>query len=331
MAAIQPPKLNRTSLFACITMCGLFLGITSCKDIIEEDITNEIPVMILPLAGDTISEYSHFSWQPLEGATHYRLQIYSPSFTNPSFIAFDSITSSTSVFVSLAPNNYQYKLIGLNNGYSSQWLGPVSFTVDTIAGGQAQINLISPTSSNYYNAAFNGVFSWSALSGVSSFEFSLRSGTNYQTGTILHTQNAVVSSNITVNSVTYTDGNYVWGVKAYLTNNTSTQTFIGTFKIDATNPVTPSLVSPTNNANVNSPVTFSWSNAADVGQIQSPVSTVLEIASDEAFTDIVDTETTVNTSLQRTLNSGNYYWRAYNLDAAGNQGSYSSTRQLVVN
>lgn len=331
MASIQPTKLKRTSLFACITMCGLFLGMTSCKDIIEEDITTEIPVMILPMAGDTISEYSHFSWQPLEGATHYRLQIYSPSFANPALIAFDSTTSATSVFVSLVPNDYQYKLTALNNGYSSLPLGPISFKVDTIAGSQAQINLMTPVSSSYYNASFNGFFSWSALSGVSSFEFSLRSGTNYQTGTILHSQNAIVSSNVTVNSVTYTDGNYVWGVKAYLSNNTSTETFIGTFQIDATNPVTPTLVSPVNSANVNSPVTFSWSNAADVGVIQSPVSSVIEVANDEAFTDIVDTETTTNTSTQLTLSAGSYYWRVYNIDEAGNQGSYSPTRQLVVN
>lgn len=332
MASIQQQiRLKGTLLFALVAVFSLFLGVTSCKDIIEDDITAKTPVMILPLESDTISEYSHFSWQPLEGATHYRLQIYSPSFANPSLIAFDSTTSATSVFVNLEPNAYQYKLTALNNGYASQPLGPVSFWVDTIAGSQAQINLLTPVSGNYYNASFNGFFSWSALSGVSSYEFSLRSGTNYQTGTILHSQNAIISSNVTVNSVTYTDGNYVWGVKAYLSNNTSTQTFTGTFQIDATDPVTPTLVSPANSANVNSPATFSWSNAADVGTIQSPVSSIIEVANDEVFTDIVDTETTTNTSTQLTLNPGSYYWRVYNIDAAGNQGAYSASRQINVN
>ena len=314
-----------------VVLCFLLVTISSCNDIIEKDISTEIPVMIVPQTGDTIPEYSFFAWEEMPGATQYSLKIYSPSFSNPVFIAFDSITTTTSLFLSLPLGRYEYKLTALNNGYSSVPLGPVSFSVDTIQGSQAQINLLTPLAGNYYGANFNGFFSWSSLSGVSSFEFSLRSGTNYQTGEILHTQNAIVSSNVTVNSVSYTDGNYVWGIKAYLTNNTATQTFTGTFQIDATNPVTPTLISPANNANVNSPSTFSWSNAEDVGIIQSPVSSVLEIANDEAFTDIESTETVSNTSTEVTLNTGSYYWRVYNIDAAGNQSSYSSTRQLVVN
>lgn len=309
----------------------LCLALVSCNDVIEKDISGETPFMIVPQANDTIPEYSHFLWEPLEGATHYRLQIFSPSFASPTFIAFDSTTSANSLFVSLERGTYEYKLTAHNNGYQSLPSGPFPFVVDTVQGSQAQINLNTPSSGSYYNGSFNGFFSWSGLSGVSSYEFSLREGTEYATGTIVHSQNSIASNSISVTNVDYTDGNYVWGVKAYLANGASTTTFTSTFRIDDTPPVTPMLVAPADNAIVSSPVTFTWSNASDTGIIQSPVTSIVQVATDEAFSSIETSETVTGTTTDIPLPSGNYYWRVYNMDAAANQGSYSTVRTLTVN
>jgi len=139
-------------------MTIVLFGMASCNDFIEEDISGNTPVLILPHAGDTISEFSNFIWKELEGATKYRLEIYSPSFSSPNFIAIDTVLSSTDVFLSLAPNRYQLRLRGLNNGYESLATEAIDFWVDTISSSLLHIDLLLPLSTTYYPLNFNGQF-----------------------------------------------------------------------------------------------------------------------------------------------------------------------------
>jgi hypothetical protein len=318
-----------------IFLALLFVGIvSSCTDFIEKDISAETPVMIVPQIGDTIGEYTKFVWEEVPGATHYGLKIYSPSFSNPSFVAFDSIITQKSLFVNLEVNTYEYQLIAYNNGYSSKSLGPIAFVVDTLQNNvnQIEINLMSPSSTNYYNADFNGIFNWSNLSGISSYEFSLRKGTNYTTGTIVFSQNNITTASTSVTGVSYDEGIYVWGIRAYMTNGETTQVFTSTFQIDTIPPGTPSLVSPEDQSTVTSPVTFEWSLPADLGVVQSPIQSVLQISTSDTFTTIEHTETLSTNTAEVTLEAGTYYWRVYLIDAAGNIGEfYSTEREFTIN
>src|SRR5690554_2299346 len=101
------------------------IGVISCNDFIEKDISGKIPSMILPNDGDTIAEFSSFIWNEVEGATKYRLEIHSPSFNNPNFIAIDTVVTSTDINLTLSPNDYQLRLKALNNGYESLFMDPI--------------------------------------------------------------------------------------------------------------------------------------------------------------------------------------------------------------
>lgn len=310
----------------------LLAGIYSCNDFIEEDISGDVPVLILPQNGDTISEFSSFIWNPLDGANKYRLEIQSPDFDSPSFIAVDTIVSGTDIFLTLSPNKYQLRLRALNNGYESLTTDPIDFWVDTISSSQTQIDLLTPSSTTYYSESFNGQFTWSSLPSVSSYEMSVRSGTDYETGTILYSQNGISTTSHSVSGVTFTEGEYVWGVKATFNQGNSTNVFTNTFMIDGTDPGAPNPQTPVDFATVTSPVEFTWTNPTDVGQIQSPITTHIDIATDVDFNDIIQSSSTQNNTIDITINqAGTYYWSLYNVDEAGNQGDFSVTREFTIN
>lgn len=304
----------------------------SCNDIIEKEITDSAPVIILPQMGDTIPEFGTFSWQQMDGAKSYHLEIYSPSFASPTFIAADTITSNHSIDLILQPGNYEYQLTALNNGYESQTAGPISFVVDTIGGSQLSIDLISPNNSTYYGSNFNGLFQWESISNVTSYELSLRKGQNYASGVLIHNQNNITSTSWTSSGIVYENGYYTWSVTAVLSNGTTTSASIGSFMVDDTPPPTPSLSSPANGGNVFSPVVFTWNVPADVGTIQSPITSVIEISTDASFSTILETSTTNDSTISLPIaQSGTYYWRVYLFDQAGNFGNYSAIREFIVN
>ncbi len=312
----------------------LLISITfnSCQDFIEEDISGETTSFVIPQNNDTIAEFSSFVWDEIEGATKYHLEVVSPNFTTPNFIAYDTLVNGTDIFLTLSPNQYQLRVTGKNNGYDSETSDIITVYVDSISGSQSQIDLISPANNSFENGDFNGLFNWSSLPNVSSYEISIRQGTDFETGTIVYTQNNISTTTHTASSATFTEGNYTWAVKANFTQGGTTQNFISSFKVDTEAPVIPSLQTPNDFATVTSPVEFTWTNGADNGTIQSPVTTYIDIATDVNFNNIVQSNSTQSNSIELTINQpGTYYWSLYNVDEAGNVGDFSATREFTIN
>lgn len=306
---------------------------TACNDIIETDISEETPVIILPQDGAIVPEFATFSWEKMEGAKQYRLQIRTPEFENPVSVTYDTTVTKTTLNLLLESGMYEYTLIALNNGFESLPAGPFVITADTIQGGQSEINLTAPNSNDFYNDSFEGPFTWSAVPNAATYEFSLREGTNFGTGSIVHSENNITTTSLTIQGLSLETGEYVWGVSAIFPNGNTTAIFTKTFKVDATPPPVPSLVSPNDQATVLAPITFTWSNPQDVGTVQSPVSSLIEISSDPNFNTILEDETTTDESYETSsiLQVGTYFWRVRAFDEAGNQGDYSVVREFFIN
>jgi len=101
---------------------------------------------------------------------------------------------------------------------------------------------------------------------------------------------------------------------------------------DNTPPSTPSLVSPTNGANItdNTPP-LDWSEVSDPSGVTYDVS----IARDAGFVSIVLQKTGLTASTYEltqaeALAAGTYYWRARAVDGAGNVGSWSENWSFTV-
>lgn len=322
------------SLFYLLIIVSLSTAFTSCKEIIAEDITNRIPVLILPAVSDTVLQNPvQFKWEAMEGATKYHLQVVSPSFTTISDYVLDTIVTGTTFSFPLDSAVFELKLTAMNGGYSSQTLGPIQFWVGispTI--NSSSIVLQTPTDALFVNGTFTGPFTWQSLSGATSYEYSLRKGAAFATGTIEHTQNSITTTTYTLpGTVILAEGTYYWGVKAYLATN-ETYFSTRTFSVDVTDPNTPTLISPNNMSLLNAgSIPFSWSNGSDGGTIQAPVHSYVEVSVDPGFATIDYASNLIGGSTNITLPIGSYYWRAYNLDDAGNVSSYSTVNTISVN
>lgn len=310
---------------------SLLLG--SCKDIVATDISNITPVLIVPTAGDTLmSNPVLFKWEEVDGATKYRLQVVSPSFSTISDYILDTIVSGTQFTYSLDSTVFELKLTAMNAGYSSQTLGPVQFWVGVSPTvNLSQVVLTGPDDGDYVNASFNNQFTWQPLQGANTYEFSLREGTNFSTGFIVHTQNAISTAQYTLpGSIDLEEGSYSWGVKAYFSSG-ETYYSTRTFLLDQTAPNIPSLLNPAAMSFLSpGAITFSWSNGSDGGTIHSPVRSVIQISDDSGFSNILFTDDIIGSSATFNLSTGSYYWRVYNYDEAGNVSSYSQVNQFIV-
>lgn len=316
-----------------ITLISFSTLFTSCKDIIAEDITNRTPVLIIPTISDTVmTNPVQFKWEEMVGATKYHLQVVSPSFSAISDYVIDTIVYGTNFSFPLDSAGFELKLTALNGGYTSQTLGPVPFWVGlSPTVNTTTIVLQSPADAIYVNGSYNGSFQWQAMTGATSYEFSLRKGSSFATGNIEHTQNNIGSSPYSLpGSLVLSEGQYYWGVKGYTTTG---ETLFSTrsFRVDTTSPNTPTLISPTSLDLLSTGIiTFSWSNGTDGGTIHAPVHSIIEISSDIDFLTLVETDNIVGNSIDFDLLPGTYYWRVINIDEVGNSSVYSAVIQIVV-
>ncbi|MCF8414632.1 MAG: hypothetical protein K9G40_00205 [Crocinitomicaceae bacterium] len=307
---------------------------TSCKEIIAEDITNRTPELIVPTISDTVmSNPVQFKWEAMDGATKYHLQVVSPSFSTISDYVIDTIIYTTNFSFPLDSNEFELKLTALNGGYTSKTLGPIHFWVGiSPSSSTGTITLLSPSEDAYINESFDGTFTWQGFMSASSYEYSLRKGSSFATGSIQHTQNGITASSYVIpNTVELTEGLYYWGVKGY-TQFGETYFKTSTFQVDLTDPTTPSLLYPTSMDFPSSGlINFTWNNGTDVGVIQSPIQSIIEVSVDPGFSSILKTDTLIGSSQGYTLSPGTYYWRVINMDLAGNSSAYSIVHQFFAN
>jgi hypothetical protein len=309
----------------------IFISFTSCKEIIATDITDTLPTLILPKENDTLQiNPVHFKWEETTGATKYHLQIVSPSFSNIEKYAIDSMVVGTSIFLSLDSNEYEMKLTAINAGYKSKTLGPIKFWVGVQSTQSSNtVVLTSPANSTYFNENFNGTFSWQSLQNVSSYEFSIRKGTSYASSNIIETQAGIVTNQYNL-VASLDEGEYHWGVKAYFSNGIETIVSSRKFYIDTTHPNVPTIVSPSGSVTPGE-ITFTWTNGTDLGNIQSPIKSIIQVAENQEFTlGLIEDEVLGQSTTITVQGSGTRYWRVKNTDEAGNVSSFSSVAEFTL-
>jgi len=326
-------------------LSGLLL-LGSCNDIIEKDITGDTPVVILPQVNDTVAANPvHFKWEELKGATKYRLQIVSPSFTNIAIYALDSVVTGTNFFFGLDSNQYQFRLTALNAGYESITTTPISFWVGTSAAtSNDAVQLVSPANNLFVNESFTGLYQWTLLPTADHYMFELHYDNSFAGQTVDLIPDIQSWTCSSYSGTQLAEDQYTWGVKAYMTDGSETVYTKRTFYVDTTNPGLATLVLPASNQTVSlssSPsVTFSWTFPTDNGPssvTHAPVFATLELSTNATFTNIVLSRAYASTLTTATENmntqgipTGTYYWRIRLSDEAGNIGA-TPTLSRVLN
>jgi len=313
-----------------ILLILLALCLCNCEDILEEDISDKTVSINFPGDGqEIISNVVNFQWNEIDGADDYRIQVYE----NSQNIVLDSLVGSNTFSYPLAAGSYQWRVRGENFAYKTAYSFPVSFTlVETDDLTNQQVQLTSPSSSFYTNNAAT-TFLWSAINVAQYYNFQLVNVTNGNS--IVYQQEQITGTSLSLTASTINqDAQYQWKVLAVNTDNdTQTQYSTRTFYIDTTAPATPQNSAPVNNAQINlsQSVNFQWNISSDIGAVTSPISYVLEIATDQGFSSIIETATVSISSYQYTFStSGTYYWRIRAFDTAGNVGAYSTASKIIL-
>lgn len=320
------------TIFGLATFAILF---TSCETIIAEDISAITPVLILPASADTV-EFNpvHFKWAEIEGATNFHLQVVSPSFSQIDQYLLDTLVTGTDFFFDLDSNEYELMLTADNGAYTSETLGPIKFWVGstTTSTSSDVVVLLTPADGLYVNEDFTNEFEWQDLSDEDYFEFSIREGSSFGTGTPIETLTNLSSTSITI-APTLTEGEYHWGVKAYFPSSESFYT-LNTLYVDTVNPNKAVLSLPPNASfQTNGTIMFAWNNGTDGGTIVSPMYSKLQIATDVGFTDIIEEVEFIGSTydFDFTLSGlGLYHWRVLNNDDAGNDAPDSEIFTVTI-
>jgi hypothetical protein len=117
----------RTSVIAITAL--LSIGVWGCEDILEEvDISEQQVVMTAPTEGSVVTQSQvSFSWETVEEATSYKVQVATPSFEQAAQVMVDTLVKVDSTFVGtffsrkLDNAKYEWRVKAQNSGFATPY------------------------------------------------------------------------------------------------------------------------------------------------------------------------------------------------------------------
>ena len=314
--------------YSYLLLAFILMSITSCSDILEEDISKDNMQIIYPTHGTVIEGNTvQFSWQSLKGAENYRIQLI----TNNQVYVLDSLVSPNNFVYSLNPGEYQWRVLGKNFAYETPYTFPASFTVKASDNLENQMIVLKTPNDKLYTKKTNITFIWSRINSADYYNLEIIKNLNGQ-------QSVFVQDSITTTMFTLPtnvldkedDAEYFWKIKAF-NSISQTKYFQRSIFIDRVAPNQPALVSPANGDISASTVNFNWTNGTDTGNVKSVITNTIEISKDPNFGSILDTSKTVNNSYQYIFKDpGVYHWRVRAEDSAENVSDNSAPRSVNI-
>jgi hypothetical protein len=94
----------------------VLLLVGGCSIIFEEDLSEEIVYVNMPVDGTISPDTTQlFWWDIVEGALGYNLQIVAGSFADPQFLVVDTNSTGDKFMFDLLPGTYEWRINGWNN------------------------------------------------------------------------------------------------------------------------------------------------------------------------------------------------------------------------
>lgn len=315
--------INRILLFS------LALGMVSCDDIFEKDITNDTIQIISPVNDAVVeSNVVNFQWNSLEGAHKYRIQVTGAN----KAIVLDSLVSKTNLTYPLTQGLYQWKVRGENFAYQSTYSTPINFSLIETSNLTNQQVVLSSPSTGFYTNETSVMCTWQSVNKADYYDLELANMTKGQV-VVYQLSNITSTSAILDNTILSQDAEYQWRIRAV---NSTSQTLFASrvFSLDRVNPNQPQNNLPANNTvkTVNQSIAFDWIAPTDTGTIQSPITYTIEFSNSNTFTTIIQTSNSSATTFsQAFILEGDYYWRIKSVDIAGNGSIYSVPFKFTIN
>ena len=93
----------------------------ACREIIlVENISNRTVEVLAPVDNSVLPITNvNFTWEPIEFAEQYHLQVAVPNFFEAQQIVEDTLISQTNFSKTLVPENYEWRVKALNSAYET--------------------------------------------------------------------------------------------------------------------------------------------------------------------------------------------------------------------
>ncbi|MCH8903116.1 MAG: hypothetical protein IIA45_04290 [Bacteroidetes bacterium] len=288
---------------------------TSCQEIFERDLQKESITLLAPPNNNITTSFKQtFWWEEVSGASHYNLQIVSPTFNNIQNLIVDTIVNSNKYTTTLQPGSYQWRLRAENASSFTEY-STWTLTIDSTTDLTQHIIVLSAPDDNHVTNNMTVTFKWDSIYSAEDYRLQIATPNFNSAGNIFY--------DVTINnaSLTYTfitAGDFEWQVRAQ--NATSNSGYTKrSLTIDISSPNAPTQLAPANNSTVSSPGTLAWT--VDPTSVMD----TLYIYDDSLITPPINIVSTTDTFYIYSGSSGeDHFWRVRSVDAAGNISAYST-------
>ncbi len=310
-------NMNKKLLYI-VLFTSIFIG---CEEaFIEEDLSDATIKIIAPKDGSQIEDASiNFSWEAVDQATSYRLQVARPNFENAAQIVEDTTVTSTNFKTNLTKNSYEWRVRAQNSGSETVYEMAQFTVIETSDFTSREVLLTAPENELATNTA-EITMEWTAIEGAITFRVQLLGADDE----ILQEE----TTSETSLTLTFPEGTTKWQVRA----ENATQNTLYTQRsltVDTMKPNTPTATAPANNAVLNdTAVSFAWNR--EVVEGTSEIDSIY-IFEDQSLTQLV-TKNQVTSPTEITLEtSKTYYWFVKAFDEAKNESDASTTQNFTIN
>jgi hypothetical protein len=317
--------MNPKILFGLFTLIIFALLLSACKDIIEPSLASKQIIAQTP--GDKLQSTNYnivFSWDDVDDALQYRLQVVSPKFDSIPALALDTIIKTTKFSVNLIPGNYEWHVRAENGSSKTAYSQAKSFTIFQSSIKQQKVTLTTPANNLLTNQTSIS-FSWGALYGATQYHIEIDTA-NFADEKNLFYDKTIPGQQITV--PLSKDQVYQWRIMAVNDTAQSQWSNINTLTYDHTPPPAVTVVGPADKQSLVSPVNIQW-NAA-----QTAVKYKLYLYKSDGTTLYSNSFPMLLNATSYTFTAGasgdTVYWNVTAIDAIGNEGQTSAVRSFMI-
>ncbi|QSW87982.1 hypothetical protein J0383_17110 [Flavobacterium endoglycinae] len=310
--------MNKTSIK--YLLFAIIFSFVSCEEILlVDDIYKKEVTLIAPANNSLLSSSGvTFSWEAVESADKYQLQIAIPNFETPKQIVLDTTVTKNSYTQQLNIGKYEWRIKAINSAYETAYFKNSFEVLNNDDFQNNTVILLTPTNNLTTKTALQKL-SWDAIIGA----------TNYQLQ-ILDENNTLVkeqSTEATLINFTFDEGKYTWKVRA--SNGTNQTLFTSrSILIDTKAPNTPTLTAPVNASTTTATnINFQWNRTPISGSAERDS---IYVYTNNALTNL-NFKDRGTSPYNKTLTTGTYYWFVKSFDDAGNTSARSTVFNFTIN
>lgn len=192
-----------------------FLLVFSCDDIIEvTDISEEAVTILAPTDTSVLTETTvNFSWNSVEDAESYRLQIATPDFENTTAIEEDTLVTTTNFSKALNSGNYEWRVRAENSDYQTTYTTQ-GFSItesDAVDISNEDVVLLAPADAITFTTTDTINFSWETVLNADNYTIQI-AAPNFASAIEIIENEMVTTTSFSVSNLDAQE--YEWRVKA---------------------------------------------------------------------------------------------------------------------